>query len=170
MLLRKYLDGKHNEELRSEGFTAPSTGEYKSINDAVMVPDKGFTKQLEALDKSLFVVWDWGQEKWQIWKWPDEHSRTQQPVHVLTVETKGKGYRELGADVLLKLQAGDTRKFSLKQICDYFDELDRQEQRRREKDFREKIRAIAGETFNYSRGVLQVQVPREYRYGGLVHV
>ena len=36
-----------------------------------MVPDRGFKKQLKAIDKELDVVWDWGSEKWEIWKFPE---------------------------------------------------------------------------------------------------
>lgn len=135
----------------------------RRTKDAVMVPDRGFTKQLKALDPEYEVVWDYGKMKWEIWKVPREGGK--KPYHVLTVETKGKSYRELGTDVLLKLQYNQwfSQNFTAKQIADYFDEMDRQIQRRKAQDFRNKIQGIALDTFSYAQGILQVQVPRSFR-------
>jgi hypothetical protein len=122
-----------------------------------MVPDKGFVKQLKCLDKEFNVVWDWGSEKWEIWKFP----RDKDPYHVLTVQTKDKSYRQLGTDIIIKLQAGQVwDRYSLEELCDYFEELDNQVRRRNAKDFQNKIEAITLETFNYVRGVPMFQVPR----------
>ena len=136
-------------------------GEHKSLDDVVMKPDKGFDKQLKALDPNLFVVWDWASSKWEIWKWRDD-AKDSPPLHVMTVQTAGRSYRELGADVLISLQRFDMRKYSAKQIADYFDEADRQERRRKARDFRNKIESITFESFNFARGVLQIQVPQKW--------
>jgi hypothetical protein len=130
-----------------------------------MVPDKGFTKQLKALDGDLEVVWDWGSSHWEIWRFP----KGREGHHVLTVQTANKNYRELGTDVLLKLQASDSHRYSTKEFCAYLEEMDKQNQRRHEEEFRAKIDAITRDTFNYARGVLQVQVPQEFRVGRIVH-
>jgi len=122
-----------------------------------MVPDRGFVKQLKCLDKEFDVVWDWGSNKWEIWKFP----RDKDAYHVLTVQTKDKSYRQLGADIIIKLQAGQVwDKYSLKEVCDYFEEMDNQIHRRKMRDFKNKIEAITLETFNYARGVPMFQVPR----------
>lgn len=137
----------------------PSFKEYRSKDDVLMTPDKGFVKQLKKLDPDYEVVWDWASEKWEIWCFRKDRNT----FHVATVQTKDRTYRELGADVLLKLQAGDTSKFSLKELVDYFDEMDRQVLRRQEQNLKNKIESIVKETFNYARGVLQVQVPQKIR-------
>lgn len=139
---------------------SPSFKDYRVRDSAYMRPDKGFTKQLKCLDPEFDVVWDWGSEKWEIWKFPKEMGK--ESYHVLTVQTKGKTYRELGTDILVKLQAGQVwKRYSVNQLCDYLEEMDNQIRRRKAKDFQNKIEAITKETFNYSRGVLQIQVPRE---------
>ena len=142
----------------------PSFRQWRAKNDAVMVPDLGFVKQLKKLNDDYEVVWDWGAEKWEIWSFP----RDKEAFHVATVQTTGRSYRELGADVLLRLQAGDMSKFSAKELCDYLDELDDQNLRRKRKDLKNKIEAITKDTFNYVRNVLQVQVPREAKIGRVV--
>ena len=120
-----------------------------------MIPDRGFTKQLHKLDKELNVKWDWGSEKWEIWKTPKDKP----PYHVTTVQTKNKSYRELGADLILKLQKFSFERYTAKELSDYLIELENQETRRKAKDFTNKIEAMAKETFNHVRGVLQVSVP-----------
>lgn len=137
----------------------PSFEQWRAKNDAVMVPDRGFVKQLKKLKESYEVVWDWGAEKWEIWDFPKDKSG----VHVATIQTKDKNYRELGADVLLKLQAGDTTRFTKQQLYDYFDEMDNQVIRRKRRELMNKIEAVARETFSFARGVLQIQVPREHK-------
>jgi len=123
---------------------------------AAFVPDRGFTKQLKALDKELEVVWNSKAGKWEIWRFPAEGKT---PFHCMTVQTDSRSYREIGADVLIKLQAGDPWRYGAKELGDYFDELDRQLQRRKERAFKNMIESITKETFNYARGVLSVQVP-----------
>ncbi len=109
-----------------------------------MVPDRGFTKQLAALDKELKVLWDWGSEKWEIWRFPRDGKEA---FHCLTVQTKDKNYRELGSDILLKLQASDPWRYSLKDLIRYFDEMDNQILRRKRKKFKQKMKDIAMDTF-----------------------
>ena len=120
-----------------------------------MIPDRGFTKQLHKLDKELKVVWDWGSEKWEIWKFPKDAPE----YHVTTIQTKGKTYRQLGADIILNLQQFSFEKYSAKEMSDYLIELDNQEMRRKAKDFKNKVESIAKDSFNFARGVLQVSVP-----------
>jgi len=134
--------------------TLPKRQDYIVKKDAVMVPDRGFAKQLKTLRGTLDVVWDWGSSKWKIWDFPKDS----EPYHVLTVETKDRTYREVGADILLQLQKSLSLEYD--KIEAYLDACDAQLRRRREKDFRNKIDSITRETFNYVRGVLQVQVPR----------
>ena len=130
-----------------------------------MTPDKGFVRQLKMLNKDFEVVWDWRAEKWEIWG----VNRSREPYHVLTVQAKGKTYRELGTDILVSLQKSlHWQTLSVKQICDYLDELDNQERRRKAKDFRNKIEAITNETYDYARGVVKLQVPRSFSLGRVV--
>jgi len=114
-------------------------GKYKRIGDASMAPDKGFVKQLKKLDKEFEVIWDWGNTKWEIWRFP---SNGKKPFHCATVQTQGRDYRELGADVLLKLQQGDPLRFTLNEMVAYWDEMDNQILRRKKKDLTDKIEAF----------------------------
>ncbi len=145
----------------------PNFEDYRVRNDAVMVPDRGFRKQLKCLDSELDVVWNWGQSLWEIWKFPKDGRLRH---HVFSVKTKGKTYRELGADVLLKLQECRLlgERFTVSQLSAYLDELDNQVLRRKDKEFRTKINDIARDTMNYASGVLQVQVPRKMKIGRVV--
>jgi len=126
-----------------------------------MVPDQGFTKQLKTLDKELKVVWDWGSEKWEIWRFPKEEWK--KPFHCMTVQTKDKTYRQLGADILTKLQAADPWRYTLKELIAYWDELDNQALRRKKKKLEDRISSITKDALNYMRGVLQIQVPQEVK-------
>lgn len=139
--------------------SSPSFKDYRTSHSAIMTPDRGFVRQLKMLNKDFEVVWDWASEKWEIWSL----SKSRKPYHILTVEGKGKNYRELGTDILLNLRKGIYwQSLSAKQICDYLDEMDNQERRRKAKDFQNKIESIANETFDYSRGVIKLQVPRQF--------
>jgi hypothetical protein len=129
-----------------------------------MVPDKGFTKQLHALDPEYEVAWDWGSSKWEIWKFPKDGSEA---YHILTVETKGKGYRELGADVLLCLQRG--KQFTPKQLLSYLEELDRQEHRRKVEAFKQRVKDIALDSF-LNIHCMKIQVPQEYSIARVAHI
>jgi hypothetical protein len=137
--------------------------QYHRRNDPVMVPDRGFTKQLKALDPELDVVWDWVNQIWCIWCFPREEGR--KPYHVMNVCTAGKGYRELGQDILTHLCQINQSKYDTKAVLAYIDEHNNQLQRRKMQDFRAKIQAVVLDTFNFARGVLQVQVPRSLRIG-----
>lgn len=131
-------------------------------NDAVMVPDRGFTKQLKALDPEYECVWDWGTTRWQIWRFPKD--KNTEPYHVLTVDTDNRSYREVSTDILLKLRRGLVLgRMSLNQLVNYFDEMDNQILRRKQKEMYNKIHDITLETLNYQRGVPQVQVPRNLK-------
>jgi len=152
----------------SKGPSLPSFTERRRKNDPVMMPDKGFAKQLKALDEEFEVVWNWGQEFWEIWRFPKEEKK--EPQHLISVTTKNKTYRELGADVLLKLQEGKhLAEMSLVKLVAYFDELDNQLQRRKFNDFRDKMQAIARYTYNLVAGVPVIQVPKGLKIGRAAH-
>ena len=144
----------------------PKFNEYRTNNDAVMVADLGFKKQLRALDEELDVIWDWGGSKWEIWRFPGQKDLKKKADprahHVLTIQTKGRKFRELGADILLKLQAGDTQKFSLKQLTNYFDRLDRNIQREKERKLFNNISALNRDLLDA--GVYKRSVPKEYLF------
>lgn len=140
---------------------APTLMEWKKfggLGEGVMVPDRGFTKQLHTLDEELDVAWDWGSSKWEIWKFPKSGEKA---YHVMTVQTKDKKYRELGADILLRLQHGDPARFSAGQFVKYFEEMDKQMRRRKEKEFRDLITDIATDSFLNLHCKI-IQVPQEY--------
>ena len=146
----------------------PSFQERRAKNYVAMVPDKGFTKQLKALDEEFEVVWNWGQSIWEIWRFPKQEGKA--PQHLISVVTRNKTYRELGADILLRLQEGrHLAEMPLARLVKYFDELDAQLQRRKRKDFSEKMQAIARYTFNLVHNVPVVQVPSSIVIGRLAH-
>jgi len=144
-----------NIQIKSKPF--PSFRERRVQNDALMVPDKGFTKQLHALDRELEVVWDWGASKWEIWRFPEDG---REPFHMMTVQTKDRSYRELGADILVRLQKADPTRYTLNELIAYFDELDNQVERKKRQDLENAIAGITSNVQSYARGVLQVQVPK----------
>ena len=124
-----------------------------------MVPDVGFTRQLKALDRELEVVWNWVKKKWEIWRFP-ESGKT--PFHVMTVQTQDRNYRELSSDVILQLQKNDPTRYTLEELCSYFDELDNQIQRRKRQALRNRIESITIDCQRYARGVAFSQVPKWY--------
>ena len=143
----------------------PAFKDFRRTTDGVMVADVGFKKQLWALDPELDVVWDWAGCKWEIWKFPGQAGRAVKRVnhlahHIMTIQTSKRTFRELGADIILKLQLGDTHKYSLKQLVSYFDKMDDNITRAKAKAFQNHIEAISLDTFDYARGVLKVSVPR----------
>ena len=145
----------------------PNFTDYRCTDDAVMVADLGFKKQLWALDEELDVVWDWASEKWEIWKFPGQAKAKkklfdEKAVHVMTIQTRGRKFRELGADIFLNLQAGDTHKFSAKQLSDYFCQLDANIQRSKERAIRTRIESITNYNLDYLRGVTKIQVPQKF--------
>jgi len=138
--------------------------------DAVMVADVGFKKQLKALDPELDVVWNG--TKWEIWRFPGQGKKLRKvtdprATHVMTVQTKDRSFRELGADILLKLQAGDTTKFSTKQICDYFDKMDDNMQRAKAQQLENWFEDRKRETAWFTRG-LRLAVPRRFLPGAIM--
>ena len=146
----------------------PKRRDFKRTNDNVMIADMGFKKQLWALNPEYDVVWDREKGKWEIWKFPNQAKVKKKRLlhdcaHVMTVQTQGRSFRELGADILIKLQAGDTTKFSLDQLVAYFDQMDDNIERAKAKDFRNHIEAVARDTFDYVRDVTKVQVPRAFK-------
>lgn len=154
--------------INGEDYKGPANKDYKHFGgNAYMVPDRGFRKQLKALDDELEVVWDWGRSKWEIWRIPKDGK---DPFYMITVETKDKKYRELGADVLLKLQQCDPTRYSLSELCNYFDELDRQAARRREQKLRDAITSIALDTFSFAQGIKQIQVPNTYKIARMAQI
>lgn len=147
----------------------PNQMEWKrfgNLGQGVVIPDKGFTKQLKCLDEEFEVAWDWGCERWEIWKFPKNGDV---PYHVLRVETKDKGYRELGADILLKLQEGNPDRFGPGQLVRYFEEMDKQVRRRKMQDFLTKIRDVALDSF-LNIHCMKIQVPKEYVVGNCVRI
>jgi len=132
-----------------------------TVAHVTMVPDRGFRKQLHALDPELEVVWEWGANKWQIWRIPKDGA---DPCHVLTVQTEGRSYRELGTDVLLKLRYGSyLANMTTNQLVNYFDEMDNQVQRRKEREMRNLVSSITSESLDFLRGVPKIQVPRNFK-------
>jgi len=153
--------GSQVEVLASKDHYVPEGLKRRALNDVEMVPDRGFVKQLKKLDPEFEVLWDWWTSKWEIWRFPKNGNA---PQHQITVQTKNKTYRELGADILLQLQKADPWRFNTKnELYAYFDEMDNQIRRRQEKAFKEKISAIARETFLYAQGVPHIQVPQKFK-------
>ena len=113
-----------------------------------MVPDRGFLRQLKALDSTLEVVWDWGAEKWEIWCFPKDGKL---PYHVTTVQTKNRSYRELGADILVSLQ--QTMQLGYDSIIKYLDEHNNQILRRKRQDFTDKIQWAVRDNYSTLYGV-----------------
>ena len=126
----------------------PSFRDYRRTNDPGMVPDRGFRKQLKTLDPTLEVVWDWGAEKWEIWCMPEGGKL---PYHVTTIQTKNRSYRELGADVLVSLQ--QSMQLGYDNIIKYLDEHNEQIQRRKRRDFLDKIEWSTRDNFSTLYGV-----------------
>lgn len=145
----------------------PKFKDWRTRKDPVMAPDRGFVKQLKKLDEEYEVVWDWGSAVWEIWKFPRDYGR--EPYHVTTVSAKGRSYRELGTDVLLKLEESRrlNERFTGSQLADYFDEMDDQVQRKKEEAFREKIKDIALDSYINIHCKI-IQVPRKYKIGRVI--
>ena len=142
----------------------PSFQDYRTTSDGVMVADVGFKKQLWALDPELDVVWDWAAKKWEIWRFPGQarvkkKRLTHDCHHMLTVQTEGRSFRELGADILLKLQAGDPTRYTVDEMCKYFDAIDDNIRRAKEKSFKNLIESITSESLDFIRGAPKARVP-----------
>jgi len=146
---------------------APVGKDFKTTNDGVMVADVGFKKQLWALDPELDVVWDWGGQKWEIWKFPGQAKRKAKRLdhkahHVATVQTRNRSFRELGADILLKLQKFRAERWTLQELCDYFDKMEENIERARERRFADFMDALDKDFADY-RGIFKSQVPFQYK-------
>lgn len=149
----------------------PEFSDYRRTDDGVMVGDIGFKKQLWALDPELDVVWDWGSAKWEIWKFPGQAKVKRKKVnpsayHITTVETRGKTFRELGADIILKLQEGDTNRFTVKELIAYFDQIDENTQRAKRKRLEDAIWARSTEVAWFLHGSpYRTSVPKRFLEG-----
>jgi len=148
---------------------------FRRTNDAVSVADVGFKKQLAALDPELDVVWDWASGKWEIWRFPGQAKikkkrMNHRAFHMMTIQTEGRSFRELGADILITLQKNDPTKYSLNDLCNYFDAMDDNIQRAKRKKFDNMISDITWDSYDYMRGVLKVQVPRRFQGGQVIDV
>ena len=147
------------------GENSYSFKQWRKYNSAVMIPDRGFRKQLKTLDSELEVAWNWGSEKWEIWRFPKDGGESH---YVLSVETKDKSYRELGADVLLKLQAIAPGRWGVKELVAYFDELDTQNERRKAREFSNKMQAMGNEIWDFhwrpgGERPIRIQVPEQIK-------
>jgi len=141
--------------------------EYRKTNDAVMVADIGFKRQLQSLDPELDIVWNGS--KWEIWRFPGQGKKvkkiaSKRAVHVMTVQTEGRNFRELGADILLRLRAGDTQRFSTKELCDYFDKMDDNIERAKRKKLEGWFESRRKEVAWFTRG-FRVAVPKRFAGG-----
>ena len=145
----------------------PKYKDYRTTRDGVMVADVGFKRQLSALDPELDVVWDWGSEVWEIWRFPGQAKVKKKRMdhrafYMATVSVGKRTFRELGADILLKLQMGDPRRYSLKELCDYFDAMDDNIQRAKTKKFMDDMEDLENSVKKWWT-VISQQVPRAFR-------
>ena len=149
----------------------PKFNDYRRTEDGVMVADLGFKKQLWALDPELDVVWDWGSQKWEIWRFPGQRNKPKKRIdhkayHIMTVQTKGRSFRELGADIILRLQQGDTHRFSVEDIVRYFDQMDENIQREKRRQMRDRIGSRSQEVAWYLHGnPYRAQIPKRFMEG-----
>jgi len=153
----------------------PKFKEFRTTEDSVSVADVGFKKQLAALDPELDVVWDWASHRWEIWRFPGQKNIKKKRMdhrasHMMTIQTKDRTFKELGANIILELRKSDPTRYSLKELCNYFDAMDDNIMRAKENDFYNKINAITTDSFDYMRGVLKVQVPRRFQCGQVIDV
>ena len=146
----------------------PEFKDFRTTNDGVMVADIGFKKQLMALDPELDVVWDWGSKKWEIWKFPGQGEKKKKRMdhkayYVMAIQTQDRTFRELGADILLKLQWGDPNRWTAKKLEDYFIQMEENRKRAQARDLANRIGSITIDARDYMRGVLKVQVSKKYQ-------
>ena len=87
--------------------------------------------------------------------------------HVMTVQTGKRSFRELGADIILNLQAGDTRRFSTKELCNFFDDMDDKIKREKVKKVEDWFDSRRREVAWYTRG-LRVTVPKRFLVGSVM--
>jgi len=81
---------------------------------------------------------------------------------MMTVQTKDRSFRQLGADIIIQLQASDPRRYSLDELVNYFDAMDDNLQRAKAKDLTNMIDSVTSENLDYIRGVMKRQVPLGY--------
>lgn len=155
----------------SEYDRLPSFKDYRRTSDGIQVADLGFKKQLWALDPELDVVWDWGSSRWEIWKFPGQRKTKVKKIdskafHIMTIQTKGRTFRDLGADIILKLQKGDMQRYSTKDLVRYFDQMDKNVQRERRRQMMERIGARSREVAWYLCGnPYRAQIPKRFMEG-----
>lgn len=140
--------------------------ENRRTNDPSMIASVGFKKQLWALDPELDVLWNPRVGRWEIWKFPGQPKvakkvHTDKAHHIMTIKEQDGSFRDLGADILLKLQKGDTHKYTLKQLCDYWDQMDANFIRKKEKELHDYVEALTKEVVHWA-GAIRLQVPKEY--------
>ena len=140
-----------NKKLSS---TKPHFKDFRTTKDGVTVADMGFKRQLKALDPELDTVWDWASNKWEIWRFPGQTGKKYKKMnhkarHMMTVQTKDRTFRELGADILLTLQKGDPLRYSLNELCAYFDAIDDNLHRAKRKTFEDYIESVTKDTEKY---------------------
>ena len=150
----------------SKRATPKQSRDWRRTNDGVSVADIGFKKQLRVLDPELDVVWDSGSGKWEIWRFPGQKQikkkMDHRALHMMTVQTKDRSFRQLGADIIIQLQASDPRRYSLDELVNYFDAMDDNLQRAKAKALTNRIDSITSENLDYIRDVTKRQVPLSY--------
>jgi len=52
---------------------------------------------------------------------------------------------------------------TLIELCAYFDQMDDNIQRAKEKQFKEDLKSMAFEFYDYARGITKIQVPLKYK-------
>ncbi len=150
---------QHKKKINEASFD-----EQRQVNSASHVADIGFRRQLWCLDKELDVVWNQYKRIWEIWKFPGQDKKLlkridDQAKFVMAVQTKRKTFRELGADILIKLQEYSFERYTVEQLCQYFDKQDEHLKAIKRKDFENKIEAITRDSIDYMRGVTKLTVP-----------
>lgn len=135
----------------------PTFHDYRTTNDAVMIPSPFFIKQLRTLDPLLYVQWDRISMRWEIWKKP----KGKPPYMVMRVQNQDRSYRDLGADILLKLQEGDPWRFTEREFLAYFDAMDDAIQESKRRALLNKVESVRKEHLWWIRG-LRVQVPKRF--------
>jgi hypothetical protein len=164
MIRNRYKQLREKKRRLQEQTLGPSFDECRRTDDATHVADLGFRRQLWALDKELDVVWNHPKQIWEIWKFPEQSKKLfkridDQAKFIMAVQTKNKTFRELGADVLIKLQEFSFERYSVDQLCQYFDRQDAHIKAMKQKDFENKIEAITRESIDYIRGTVKRVVP-----------
>lgn len=145
----------------------PAFDEMRRTNDGIYIADYGFKKQLWALDNELDVVWNAAIKRWEIWKFPGQANKKlkafdEKAKFVMAVQTKNRTFRELGADILVKLQEYSFERFTVKQLCAYLDQQDENILRAKRKSFTNYLESVAKETAWYLKG-LRLSVPAKLK-------